>query len=276
MAPIRRYLRISKYSVLECRIYLDNPALAQSWLLNPRNPVLPRVIESIRPLVLPKLREERERSKKKSTKKKTVKDVVAGDDFEVSMFLTETATRHSLLSKKKHFHEKAPKKMQSNSNRLIAESDQAPVDVEAAQMLREESDDEHDNTRLADIPLAPSREQRKRSTRTRDDEDSIFVSEDDAVEINSDEEEPPHKRARALGDVGAEDEDDKKKLAMDISYEGFAIYGRVLCLVIQKRENTTQISRKGKGSASTTKLDGQAKMENWITSTQIPAGEDTS
>lgn len=75
MAPVRRYLRISKFSVLECRIYLDNPALAQSWLLNPRNPVLPKVIESIRPLVLPKLREEKERQKSKS-KKKGIKDVV--------------------------------------------------------------------------------------------------------------------------------------------------------------------------------------------------------
>lgn len=76
MAPIRRYLRITKYSVIECRIYLDNPALAQTWLLNPRKPVLPRVIESVRPLVLPKLREEKERSRKKSTKKKGIKDVV--------------------------------------------------------------------------------------------------------------------------------------------------------------------------------------------------------
>jgi hypothetical protein len=47
-------------------------------LLNPRNPVLPKVIESIRPQVLPKLREENERSKKKSSKKKRVKDVVIG------------------------------------------------------------------------------------------------------------------------------------------------------------------------------------------------------
>lgn len=76
MAPIRRYLRISKFSVLECRIYLDNPGLAQTWLLNPRDPVLPRVIESIRPLVLPKLEEEKERSRKKSSKRKEIKDVV--------------------------------------------------------------------------------------------------------------------------------------------------------------------------------------------------------
>lgn len=76
MAPIRRYLRITKYSVLECRIYLDNPALAQSWLLSPRDPVLPRVIEAVRPFVLPKLREERERSRKKSAKKRGIKDTV--------------------------------------------------------------------------------------------------------------------------------------------------------------------------------------------------------
>lgn len=82
MAPLRRYLRITKYSVLECRIYLDNPALAHSWLLNPRDPVLPRVIEAIRPFVLPKLREERERARKKSTKKRGIKDTVAQGAFD--------------------------------------------------------------------------------------------------------------------------------------------------------------------------------------------------
>lgn len=77
MAPIRRYLRITRYSVLEVRIYLDNPALAQSWLLNSRDPVLPKVIDSIRPLVLPKLREENENAKRKGGKKKKgVRDVV--------------------------------------------------------------------------------------------------------------------------------------------------------------------------------------------------------
>lgn len=88
MAPIRRYLRITKYSVLECRIYLDNPALAQSWLLNPRNPILPQVIEAIRPLVIPKLREEKERSKKKSAKKKTIKDVIVKGIFLFSLSLS--------------------------------------------------------------------------------------------------------------------------------------------------------------------------------------------
>ena len=76
MAPIRRYLRISKYSVLECRIFLENPADGPRWLLSSENPALPRVIEAVRPLVLPKLREENERAKGKGKKKNRVKDVV--------------------------------------------------------------------------------------------------------------------------------------------------------------------------------------------------------
>lgn len=85
MAPIRRYLRISKYSVLECRIYLENPADSR-WLLDTRDPVLPRIFTAIRPLVLPKLREENERifAKKKS---KPVKDVIAEGGWMDYIFL---------------------------------------------------------------------------------------------------------------------------------------------------------------------------------------------
>ena len=74
MAPIRRYLRISKYSVLECRIYLENPADSR-WLVDTRDAALPRVIDRIRPLVLPKLREENERARAKK-KSKPLKDVL--------------------------------------------------------------------------------------------------------------------------------------------------------------------------------------------------------
>ncbi|KAG6024001.1 hypothetical protein E4U41_001893 [Claviceps citrina] len=319
MAPVRRYLRISKYSVLECRIYLDNPALAQSWLLNPRNPVLPRIIDSIRPLVLPKLREERDRSRKKSAKKKSIKDVIThggvqnmffvsaiafrvygplnnqsslADDFEISMFLTETSTRHSLITKKKHFREKGPL-MQSNSTKLISETNHIPVDLDGAQgtaiIPREEDSDEDDHVRLLDIPAA--RPKRRRATNTSgthaggesgesDDDDDANNNgnnngnSNSAIEVDSDTEQPATKRARvpsALGDDDASDgeEDDKKKLAMDVSYEGFAIYGRVLCLVVRRRENNAQRLRQD-GIVP----EGQASMENWITSTQIPVGED--
>ena len=77
MAPLRRYLRITKYSVLEVRIFLEDPAFMETWLLRPGDPALPRVLEAVRPLVLPKLREENERAKGKGKGKKGVKDVVS-------------------------------------------------------------------------------------------------------------------------------------------------------------------------------------------------------
>ncbi len=76
MAPIRRYLRISRHSALECRIFLENPADGLRWLLRAQDPALPRVFEAVKPYVLPKLREENERMKGKGKKKKSVKDVV--------------------------------------------------------------------------------------------------------------------------------------------------------------------------------------------------------
>lgn len=69
-------------------------------------------------------------------------------------------------------------------------------------------------------------------------------------------------------------EDDKKKMAMDISYEGFAIYGRVLCLVVKRRGSGRGAQAAASNSSQTTsQLGNQAVMDNWITSTQMPAAE---
>ncbi|KAI0596529.1 hypothetical protein F4775DRAFT_307401 [Biscogniauxia sp. FL1348] len=311
MAPIRRYLRITKYSVLECRIYLDDPALTHTWLLNPRKPVLPKVIESVRPYVLPKLREERERSRKRSTKKRGIKDVVVQDDFEVSIFLTETTTRHSLLTKHKHFHDTTQTKLTSNSARLISAANETPIDVDAAGDLptirREESDDEDAATLLAAIPAVDgSAASSRRSKRTRSSagtnvdrgagdqhSDAEVISddqgdpgEDDGLFVeslgDSNAGPPPAKRRREVT-ADEDDDDDKKKLAMDISYEGFSIYGRVLCLVVKRREGggfnvlgrsgaTSSAATAGKAKAG----GGQAMMENFIISTQVPAGADAT
>ncbi|ORY55516.1 uncharacterized protein BCR38DRAFT_356891 [Pseudomassariella vexata] len=305
MAPIRRYLRITKYSVLECRIYLDNPALAQSWLLNPRNPVLPRVIESVRPLVLPKLREERERARKRSTRKKNIKDVVVEDDFEVSIFLTETTTRHSLLTKHKHFHDTTQTKLTSNNaGRLITATNEAPIDVDLLQdaaavaLRREDSEDDAPPIALADIPTVDDTaatvgrpKRARRSTADTEQSSSEHDARDSGFEvISSDEEDaaaaarpPPHKRRKdTLGVVADADgggDDDKKKLTMDVTYEGFSIYGRVLCLVVKRRE--VEHSATGRNSSRPAPMalgaaGGQTIMENFIISTQMPAGEDAA
>ncbi|KAL2060586.1 hypothetical protein VTL71DRAFT_9227 [Oculimacula yallundae] len=261
MAPIRRYLRITKFSVLECRIYVDNPSLAESWLLNPRNPILPRVIESVRPLVLPKLREENERSKGKGSKKKGVKDVVVEEDFEVSIFLTETSTRHTLLTKLKTFREPNKKAIQSNSAKLTGDTGDAPIEVEDGPVIaREESEED---LVLQDQPDADDVES----------EDGLFVSDSRpkrprtttaTSQSSSPGFEPLPKRRR--DEQAEEASDDKKKMGMDTIYDGFSIYGRVLCLVVKRRDN--------KGKAPANLAGGQATMENWITSTQMPQEED--
>lgn len=197
--------------------------------------------------------------------------------------MMETDTRHSLLSKHKVFREKGPSALQSNASKLITETNANPIDVEASDFvpIRIEEDSDNEGVALSDIPSATTRRQAKRQRSNTigdddDDDDDEFEDagddSDSVADVDSDGHQPLPKRLRGFANPPADpeggfhDEDDyKKKLAMDVSYEGFAIYGRVLCLVVKKKENKPQQA-----------LGGQAKMENWITSTQIPVGEEAS
>ncbi|OJD14365.1 hypothetical protein AJ78_05270 [Emergomyces pasteurianus Ep9510] len=275
MPPIRRYLRISKYSVLECRIYLENPADSR-WLLDARDPALPRVFESIRPLVLPKLREETERARAKK-KSKPVKDVLAQDDFEVSIFLREGGTNHSIVTKHKSFNNR-PSKIQSNSNKLTGNDDSPihiPDDPLKIPTISPESDEEA-QANLENIPVASSatsppgsppaadeegipsspRRRRRREYRTE--------SNDSAIEADSNEE-ATHatKRKKTRVEPTPEPGQDDKKLSLTTNYKGFTIWGRILCLLITRKDDSAARSTADAAPA------GQALMEEWI-STQAP------
>ncbi|KAI9777370.1 MAG: hypothetical protein M1816_004739 [Peltula sp. TS41687] len=289
MAPIRRYLRITRYSVLECRVYLDNPGLIDSWFLNARNPVLPRVIDSIRPLVLPKLREENERSKARGKKTlKGIKDVVVEDDFEVAIFLTEPSTRHhSLLIKQKYFTE-SRERLGSNSRKLTdpfdEHSDQSGIRRSSPIVLRED-DDQGEAIDLGRIPVAPAtatssevgREGGRGGTSLRakvgntsvrqrgrgSPSEVIDLSEGDSA---TDQDAQSSRQRDRSSDTPepVEESEDKKKLSVSSSYDGFSIYGRILCLIVKRRRAT---------SARSGTNDGQAMMENWIRSTQLDPEE---
>ena len=121
------------------------------------------------------------------------------------------------------------------------------------------------------------RSKRQRGTLAPDQDDNEAFDDDEtasAIEIDSDTEAPPHKRLRARAasseGSGLDGNDDKKKLAMDVSYEGFAIYGQVLCPVVKKRASAPASS----GGGAKDRPEGQAMMENWISSTQVPVGEE--
>jgi hypothetical protein len=188
--------------------------------------------------------------------------------------LTETSTRHSLLTKQKHFHEKGKDGLRSNSDKLTGAgtTSEEAIQVEdggadtAPPVIRRE-DSEENMVDLKDIPLAEEDEDddafetmrlrpkrgRRRQSGDDDDGDGLFVDDED--------EEPLPKRVKETAIVARDGQEDKKKMAMDTSYDGFSIYGRVLCLVVKKRD-----TGKAKGGMS----GGQAMMEEWITSTQMP------
>lgn len=299
MAPTRRYLRITKHSVLEVRIYLERPSDSEGWLLRRDNPALPRVIEAVRPLVLPKLREENERASGRAGgrgKKKGVKDVVVGDEFDVSIFLTELSSRHSLLTKHKSFQDKP--RLQSNSGKLTGwlttGTSEQPVEVpedDDVPMIREE--DKEDAINLDDIPetsgddeiteFTTSQKRLRRSKRKRQNsQEGIFVGDsDDSADSFQTQKSPPMKRSKrgkeretdpTIGE-GDEDEggglDDKKKLGLNTSYDGFSIYGRILCLVVKRKGTRHTVGE------TRVPISSQQMLENWV-STQVAAEQGDS
>ncbi|KAI9755524.1 MAG: hypothetical protein M4579_004250 [Chaenotheca gracillima] len=308
MAPTRRYLRISKFSVLECRIYLDNPALANSWLLHPRAPVLPRIIARIKPLVLPKLREENDRIRSgKGKKNRAIKDVVVEDDYEVSIFFQDRkSTSHALLTKSKTFVEPKPKPGSKGSRHgpiEIGDDDQG-ADAQPSIVLREEDSEGEGGVALSDIPAAESSTSagatgpdtsstRRRKSKRKDSNTGKSGETGSArkrrrqqinpepIEEDDDEddmEDGPNSRNQEVVDDGGVD--DKKKLGLNTSYDGFKIYGLTLCMVVHRRQSHQQQqaaagSKEQRSAAGANDNSvGRAIMEGWISSsTGQPLGD---
>ena len=185
------------------------------------------------------------------------------DDFEVAVFLTETSTRHSILRKEKRARTKK-ERLGSTNGRLIGTRD-APVEIADAApgLVREESDE----VRLADLPAADEEEGHRQPTVSKEESgEGLFVSDgdDDGQEVSTGRE-----MDRDIPMGGGEGvEDDKKKLSLNTTYDGFSIYGRILCLVV-KRKATVKGKEVAVGSAGS----GQAMMEEWISSTQMAEGQ---
>lgn len=185
--------------------------------------------------------------------------------------------------KHKEFHEKGIGRIQSNSGKLTGETIENPMDVDAAGVVHDLREEDDEEIRLSDIPMVQRPDGVQSRLRESGDggtidlldrsESGSVVSEDSAT-----------RRSRLIETdpcATEEDEDEdenKKKFAMDISYEGFAIYGHVLCLVIKKRENERILQQTLRTKATTESCDstdkptGQARMENFILSTQLPVG----
>lgn len=181
------------------------------------------------------------------------------DEFEVSIFLTELSSRHSILKKQKHFPGTKKERLGSNSGKMTGTREE-PVEVaegeeEGSVLVRKESPDV--GMGIEDISAAHDAEEEVGR------EEGLFISDQSEKEDEPEQTRTPKRQKGAEGEEGGKD--DKKKLALNTTYEGFSIYGRILCLVV-KRKGTSR----GKDAAGG---KGQAMMEEWITSTQIAREE---
>ena len=171
--------------------------------------------------------------------------------------MTDISTTHTLLTKQKAFADKA--RIESNSGKMgignyfrnTTDNPIAVEDDEPPSILREESMDE---PTLDDIPEAP--QSGKKRGRTGDGDDAISLSSDD--EAFQTQRGPRAKRNKVKdgNEPPAADGDDKKKLAMSTAYEGFSIYGRILCLIVKRKG----VKKAGAGGTTT----GSQMLENWV------------
>lgn len=159
------------------------------------------------------------------------------DDFEVGIFLRESRTRHSLLTRTKTFNE--PKKNEETDD-PTAPFREALTGADTEIVIDSGSESE---VELHDIPEATGDESAPDTTR---------------------------KGRKKTQDkpTDAEDTKDEKKLGFSTRYEGFNISGWVLCLLIARKGDHTRAPVK-------TAETNQPLMEQWIsTQAQGDVAED--
>lgn len=89
-------------------------------------------------------------------------------------------------------------------------------------------------------------------TTAQSDAEAVIIREE-----NADEEGPPLDQLPGGRD---DEQDDKKKMGFKTMYEGFSIWGWVLCLLVTRKG--TNLDKKRDNNTA------QALMEDWIASTQ--------
>ena len=126
---------------------------------------------------------------------------------------------------------------------------------------------EEEATNLRDIPMADHGEGTNSAQHSPASEQSLFISDDSAEDGSTGIQRRQNARSKhePISVDPEQSADDKKKMLLNTTYDGFAIYGRILCLVVKRRGGT-----KGKDRTGGT---GQAMMEEWIASTQLVEGQ---
>ena len=169
------------------------------------------------------------------------------------------------MTKQKIFKDKP--RIQSNSGKLsnwltIETSDQPVVINELAVDPIVIEEDDEDAVKFADIPEAPKRSTRPKRSRSEAEKEASKNADENLF--------GPEMAASKRSKTGAtpadaeviededESQDDRKKLGLNTSYEGFSIYGRILCLVVKRR------GARDAAGGTAAPVSSQQMLENWV------------
>ncbi|KAG8825266.1 hypothetical protein FRC20_007525 [Serendipita sp. 405] len=256
------YLKISADVILPLYVYLDQQHT--QWM---SDYILQQVLRDLKPLIGPKIALEGDELYQLGSKNpKATVDVVRGEGYQFAFFFRKLE-QHAILIKSRNF-QMAPhsKTIPTTSNRLSDLSN--PTEPESQPTVRNrrekrtrvpDSDEDEDSQMIIDQPQAPKpRTARRKKQRTLQDSDSEpMIDDKDAdpdfapdkdsnfndsgptsmtagIVIKDEEPDPilprsPSGFSRAI-DV---DEDEKPKMAMHLSYSGYHIPGRHLCVIVE-------------------------------------------
>ena len=150
------------------------------------------------------------------------------------MFLRESRTRHSLLTKEKVFGDEGGRRTGTG------------VEAAGGEILIESDGDEEVEMQMQDIPHASDMDQDKGAGTKRQQ-----------VADDSPERQRVSKRRKdeSLPQAAAAEED--KKMRFRTNYEGFNIYGWVLCLLVTRKGDRA-------GTKAPSESGRQVLMEEWI------------
>ncbi|KAJ7638923.1 hypothetical protein FB45DRAFT_416523 [Roridomyces roridus] len=221
------YLRISEKNVLPLYVYLDARHL--DWM---SDYVLQKVLVDLRPMVLPKLKEETSGGAKKTTV-----DVHRGDTYQFCYFIRKTEP-HSVVVKARHFEAAPPvarKPLPQTKKRKVAAGSQSASKRRktkgkgrAGESEEEEEavfSDEDEDYYEEEEEVSP---RRSRRSGNEDVEMEEIKHEPDEPVLSG-----PGDVAHAPIDVDIDEEEEKPKPILKLKYQDFSIYGHCLCIVVE-------------------------------------------
>ncbi|KAF8592396.1 hypothetical protein K439DRAFT_1378493 [Ramaria rubella] len=245
-----RYLRISAHVVLPLYVYLDDQHV--EWM---SDYTLQRVLENLRPLIGPKLQTENSLQSAGGTahSRKGTVDVFQSDTYQFAYFIRKNEP-HAVLIKNRRFVPtpalvKVPFPQQPDrTSQKRKRARESTGSLESRIMTATQTSDrfEEDEGALSDT-ITNQRTTRPGGQKNivtghqgmenhNDDvptDGNLDTHNEPTAQDDTDEIEP---EVSQILHIGTEDEEEEKpKLTMKVSYQGFAIYNRCLCVIIEPR-----------------------------------------